>query len=380
MPEPRIEDNQVNRVAVPASPILDGPVTTMQHVVDWGTSSDLDDITSRRAWALAPLIAIGCWFLNPRFSVWSQSPTAAFFAEVRKVQASWLNSTWRVIKKKGQRTEARQTEQKGRRAAFLGLTPAPSEGHRPQAPSKAIPLGRLSSDQRKGVIEGGKLAKQLAFGGVLFINGELKDPPTWNRLADELLNPDPTRVTVIRRKVDLSALGGAGKTDALEELSRSAIRDHFENAPAHVAYITPLKTISAPIPSGSFLDKAARHRKEWIRMLSRAMGSSNHRRARLSSNIKALTVVYDGTLVHDGQLYRPDFDRDPGQSPDSGYPGLFSYHLTPVSDQDLGLTLPVLIDGSDRPNPVSSATTGTVLDVSEDLNDEFIDLFDGYGP
>lgn len=362
-------------MAVPATPVPNGPVTTMRYPDGWGASCDLDDFLGQRIMALAPLIVIGCWFLNPRFSVWSLDPTAAFFAEVRKVQASWLQTTRQVMEKPGQRREVRKAEQEGRRAAFLRFSRAPLAPQHSQAPSQAILLGSLSSEQRIEVIRAGQLAKQLAFGGVLFIDGEQIPPTTWNRLADEAL----TRVTVIPRSVDLSALKASGDTAALEDHSLAGIRDHLAIAPDHVAYVTPLKTISAPILGKSFLDKATRHQKEWFRMLGREMGGSQLRRVRRSSDTRALTLAFHGVLVHDGRLSRPHFDSSPGQSPDPGSPESFPGHLTPVSGQELGLTLPVRIDGPDHPH-LDPRSGGTDASVPTALNDYFLTLFDGAGP
>jgi hypothetical protein len=375
MPESIPDRGQVNQVAVPAIPTLNRPVTTMRHPVDWGASFDLDELVGQRAMALAKYLATGCWYLNPQYTVRSLNPAAEFFAGVRKAQSSWIQSTRDIMEDSGRRQEVRKAVQKGRRAAFLGLTPAPSAGQSPDPPTSPIPLGSLSSDQRREVIKAGQLAKQLAFGGVLFINGELIEPPTWNRLADELL----TQVKVITRSVDLSALKASSDTAALEDHSLSGIRDHLAIAPEHVAFVTPLKTISAPILGKSFLNKATRHQREWFRMLGRQMGDSQLRSVRLSSDTRALTLAFHGVLVRDGRLFRPDFDSSPGQSPDPGSPDPFPGHLTLVSGQELGLTVPVRIDGPDHPH-LDSRSPGTDADVPSALNDYFLTLFDGDGP
>ncbi len=51
-------------------------------------------------------------------------------------------------------------------------------------------MSGLSAFQRLEVINAGRTAKNLAFGGILFLDGELIPPRTWQAQADQFLVPD----------------------------------------------------------------------------------------------------------------------------------------------------------------------------------------------
>jgi hypothetical protein len=69
------------------------PVRVHRHIVDWEASDlDLAELTAQRAVTLAPQIAAGCWFLNPRYTVSSPAPTAEFFRTVVNLRSTWLRT------------------------------------------------------------------------------------------------------------------------------------------------------------------------------------------------------------------------------------------------------------------------------------------------
>jgi hypothetical protein len=121
------------------------PVTVRRHPVDW-EHANFDEVTGQRTLEWDRRISKGCWFLNPRYTVHSDFPTPAFFQKVREVQGSWLRTVRQSIHNRGLRQEARRRD----------------------------PLGR-----------------QLAFSGILFIEGVLISPRTLQAQADKLLASNP---------------------------------------------------------------------------------------------------------------------------------------------------------------------------------------------
>ncbi len=164
------------------------PVRVQRHKVDWEASDlDLADLTAQRAMSLAPQIATGCWFLNPRYTVSSPTPTAEFFRTMLKLRSTWLRTCRQILGNSGQRHSARQVVTKGRLGAILSIDPiaVPSLPSDPSLPS--VPIADLPDDQRREAIEAGQIAKMLAYSGTLFIDGNPVPPRTWQARADELL-------------------------------------------------------------------------------------------------------------------------------------------------------------------------------------------------
>jgi len=163
------------------------PVRVQRHKVNWEASDlDLAGITAQRAISLAPQIATGCWFLNPRYTVSSSAPTAEFFRTVLRLRSSWLRTCRQVLGNSGQRHLARQVVSKGRLGAILLGDPTDALGVPSDLPPRSVPIADLSDDQRREMIEAGQIAKTLAYSGILFIDGNPVPPRTWQARAEEV--------------------------------------------------------------------------------------------------------------------------------------------------------------------------------------------------
>ena len=166
------------------------PVRVKRHRVDWEASDlDLAGITAQRAVSLAPRIATGCWYLNPRYTVSSPSPSAEFFRTMLNLRASWLRTCREVQGTSGQRHLARQVVSKGRLVATLPIDPIRSLGVSSHGSLHPVVIEDLPDDQRREVIESGQIAKMLAYSGILFIHGDLVTPRTWQARAEASNKP-----------------------------------------------------------------------------------------------------------------------------------------------------------------------------------------------
>lgn len=162
-------------------------VAVWRHRVDW-EDSDLAEVTAQRAVALATRIATGCWYLNPRYTVSSADPSAEFFRAVLDLRCTWLHTCRQVLGNSGQRHLARQVEARGRRGALLDPNPDGPTGEAGRLVDMSVVRSSIPRDRRRDVIEAGQMAKSLAFGGVMFIDGQPIPPPAWQAKADDLLN------------------------------------------------------------------------------------------------------------------------------------------------------------------------------------------------
>lgn len=170
------------------------------HRLDWGTSRELGDLTEGRCLLLGRRLERGAWFLCPKYTVYAATPSADFFLDAREARSHWLMQVREAMGKGDPQREKRKAERQGRRAAYLELLTPAVDGDPPGRPPEAINLSDLPHDQRVAVFLNGMLAKELAFTGVVMIDGRPVTSFTWNRMADELLGPEPgRRFTVTRR-------------------------------------------------------------------------------------------------------------------------------------------------------------------------------------
>jgi hypothetical protein len=195
--------SDVVRQTIRVSTIPGESIEFTTHRLDWGTSRDLGELSAERCLHLGQRLQRGAWFVCPKFTVYSATPSADFFKAARGARSQWLMQVRRVMGQGDPRREKRKTERRGRRAAYLDLQGLVANGRPPERPPEAISLSDLPEDQRAAVFVGGILAKEFAFTGVMFIDGNHVLPWTWNRLADGLLGPEPTpRGHQRRRRVD----------------------------------------------------------------------------------------------------------------------------------------------------------------------------------
>ena len=172
-------------IVVRLTPTLADPfqfVATTRHDLDWATSDELQQGTEARIQMLGNLILKGAWFLNPRFTVHSSAPSAEFFRAARHARSEWLKEVRGSI---SLRRESRSVVAKARRIALADLDLAGTEPP-PLSPPPAWATPQESLEARQF----GHIAKQLAFTGIMFIEGEHVLPRTWNALADQFFGPE----------------------------------------------------------------------------------------------------------------------------------------------------------------------------------------------
>lgn len=316
------------------------PVTVRRHHVDWEASDlDLTELTARRALSLGPKLQQGCWYLCPRFTVSCPAPTAAFFRTVLELRSSWLRTCRQVQGNYGQRQQARQAERQGRLGAHLSIDPDAAAGLPCRQRPKFVPPPARPGGQRRGIIEAGQIAKQLGFGGIMFIDGNPIPPQTWQAQADRLLRRSKDApITTTRRHVDLAAFKTSGDPEPLKQTAREALQAHLDASESHAAFVTPMTTISASTATPAFYEAAQQAQARWCILLNRTLGCGNVRRLRRASDPATLCLAFFGTLLVDGRAYLPQCW--PIHAPKLGRLKRTPFGSPTVPPEFLGLSLP----------------------------------------
>lgn len=161
-------------------------VTVLRHNIDWEDPSDLGSITGKRALSLGDEFLRGSWYLNPRYTVHSPVPSAEFYQKARKARSSWLRTARQVLGNYGQRCLSRQVEREGRQAAILSVMESTGGRVATRQELDSVRLSNLSRIHRSEVIEAGHLANQLAFSGILYIDGQPVPPRAWQAEPDPM--------------------------------------------------------------------------------------------------------------------------------------------------------------------------------------------------
>ena len=287
-------------------PLLPGLLVEVSKFdYDCGTDGNPGDLTEHRLALLGDALNLGAWFLNPIYLVKAPSPSIEFYKAARQARRRWLDWTRQSLSNHGLRSQGRQAEHGGRRAALVSLDQPDNLDDDPRFVSRPIRLSGLSQEQRREVLQSGRFAKQMAYTGMMIIDGEVITPKTWHRWATELIHPDRPGITIAPRKVFLSTLKATGNTTHLEQLSREALQAHFDVYPSHAAYVCPNVTVSAPSATPAFYEAVKRFQAQWCTLLNRTLGCGNVRRARRAADEATVSLVYSGTLVVDGRLYLP---------------------------------------------------------------------------
>jgi hypothetical protein len=295
----------------------------------WATSRDLGDVTGERFSNLGHLILRGAWFLNPMFSVHARTPSAEFFRAAIKARDEWLRTSRQVLSNHGQRYIAREAERLGRKAAYLTVLNADPERDQDEESSESLRFPDFTGDLKTEVLAYGKIAKQFAFSGVMFIDGNHIDPRTWYSLADQLLHPETAVVTVTRRRVDLAAYKATGDPEPL----------------------TPGLTVAALSSSPEFLTRAHAAEHEWHSRFWRTLRREKKTLAR-AADVPTRLLVHNGILVIDGQGYIPGCW--PGQRPSNTKLKISPFRTPTVPLEFLGLPPTNLLIATEHSNPGTS--------------------------
>ena len=272
---------------------------------DCGTDGNPGDLTEQRLALLGDALCQGAWFLNPIYLVKAPSPSIEFYKAARQARRRWLDWTRQSLRNHGLRSQGRQAEHGGRRAALVSLDQPVNLDDDLRFVSRPIRLSGLSPEQRWEVLQSGRFAKQMAYTGMMIIDGEVITPKTWHRWATDLIHPNRPGITIAPRKVFLSTLKATGNTAHLEQLAREALQAHLDVYPTHAAFVCPNVTVSAPSATPAFYEAVKRCQGQWCTLLNRTLGCGNVRRARRAADEATVSLVYSGSLVIDGQFYLP---------------------------------------------------------------------------
>lgn len=282
------------------TPTLQNPcqvVVVSRHDFDWGTSGDLVDATEKHYQLLGDRLGQGSWFLCQRYTVYSQAASKRFFQEARGARSRWLKEARQSL---SQRREARSIAARGRLAALTDLP-----GYSPELGSTNQPLPTLDRKHLRQVRQSGQIAKQMAFSGLMIIDGNHIDPTTWNRMDEELCGRKSSlKPTVIRRRMDLSSLKATGNADTLKAVALAELRVYLAADPDAALYVAPGVTVTAPTPSQAFLAEVRKRADEWHGKLYHALRREKKTLLQ-AADLPTLMLAYCGTLVIHGQCYIP---------------------------------------------------------------------------
>jgi hypothetical protein len=226
------------------------PVTVRRHQIDWD-DDQFDIVTAQRALGWGRRLSRGCWYLNPRYTVQAPAPSAPFFKKVREVQGSWLSTVRQAIHNRGLRRESRQRDH---------------------------------------------LERQLAFSGVLFFDGDIIPPNTWNRLADRLIHPFDFKIVATHRHLDLAALKATANFDHLKQLAQSALQAHVVEHPAQAAFVLPHLTLTTLSVFPAFYQRVEHAKKQWHRLLKRTLSEDVFRDDPNVYDPETKALIFDGIL------------------------------------------------------------------------------------
>ena len=287
-------------------PLLPGLVVEVSKFgYDCETDGNPGDLTEQRLALLGDALYLGAWFLNPIYLVKAPSPSIEFYKAARQARSRWLDWVRRSLRNHGLRSQARQAEHEGRRAALVSFDQPNNLDDDPRFVSRTIRLSGLSPEERREALQSGRFAKQLAYTGMMIIDGEVITPKTWHRWATELIHPDRSEITITRRRLDLAAFKATGDVEPLRTISRAALQEHLDRQPSHAAFVCPNVTVSAPSATPAFYEAVKRRLGQWCTLLNRTLGCGNVRRLRRAADEATVSLVYSGTLVVDGRLYLP---------------------------------------------------------------------------
>lgn len=283
-------------------------VGVSKHSLDWERIDRIGDAITRRLEKLGDRIQLGSWYLNPRYSVWSESGTADFFAEALEARNKWLLQARQALSNRGFRDQARQAEREGILVGLLGLTRVDYETdpEDPRIPG-ATNLSDLSPGQRREVLASAHLSRQLTAGGVMFIDGELIDPRAWQARADALMAPgDPRSISWHRRHCDLGEFLKAGIPSSAMAISLDELRRHLAANPSCALFVVPDSTVVARVPSPAFLEKVEKVEKCWFMRMQRLVPVARRKRMH-SADLATKLLFWHGALVIDDECYLPGF-------------------------------------------------------------------------
>ena len=98
-------------------PSIPDPIIVRSYPVNW---DDLEEgVWPRILMALKE--PAGCFYLNPRYTVFCRVPKKTFFVKARKCQAAWCRTMGQVLRSSNRRKEARKRCPTQRQLMFTGM-------------------------------------------------------------------------------------------------------------------------------------------------------------------------------------------------------------------------------------------------------------------
>jgi hypothetical protein len=94
------------------------PILVQRFAVDW---DDLEKGTGDRVLEIGGRHSTGCFYLNPRYTVSCPEPSPEFFHRARKCQAAWCRTMGQVLGSSNRRRAASRARAIERQLAFTGI-------------------------------------------------------------------------------------------------------------------------------------------------------------------------------------------------------------------------------------------------------------------
>jgi len=322
------------------------------EVSKFGYDCEIDgnpgDLTEQRLSLMGDALYLGAWFLNPIYLVKAPSPSIEFYKAARQARSRWLDWVRQSLRNHGLRSQARQAEWEGRKAALVSFDQPDNLDDDPRFISPPTHLSGLTPEQRREVLQSGRFAKQLGYTGMMIIDGEVITAKTWHRWATDLIHPNRPEITTAHRKVFLNALKANGDTEHLKQMAREALQAQLDAYPTHAAYVSPQVTVSAPTATPAFYAAARTSQARWCTLLNRTLGCGNVRRARRASDPATVSLVFSGTLLVGGQVYLPQCW--PTHAPKPGRLKKTPFQAPTVPPEFLGLNPSNEVDAREQRN------------------------------
>ena len=253
---------------------------------DW---NDPSETVERELQYIGRELRKGCWYVSPMFRVHSPEPTRGFFASVQKRQREWF------------RVMSRQVGSGWRR------------------------LMDVTKDLYR---------RRIGFTGILVVHGQVIDPRAQRRLEAHVgLHPESDLV-VVRRPHAYVCLKERD-WESLKQLSRIDLEQQLSANPADPVYVNPGIAVMGLKADLAFYAEAQKRCSAWHACLARLFGNRETRALCHEADLPTLMLVFNGTLVVDGNIYIPGCW--PNQHPTKGKLRHCPFGLPTVTPDYLGL-------------------------------------------
>lgn len=296
---------------------------------DWGTLGDPAETTLERCRELGDLLLTGAWFLNPITTIRSPTDSRRFHQVADQARTRWRRTLTDNLNNgnRGYRRAVQKVVREAKEAPPEWLAQLFPETSCSELGPGPAPLISCSPSDRRRVRSFVRLRRQLAFSGIMFVDGQPRAFRDRGTPRDR-----PPEIREASRRCDISPLVSGTDLDPFMEISRGELRLHLAADPNAALYVTPGSTVVGREFNPAFLAKARKAESRWHNLTSTEVGRPRLRELARSAGEAAVFLFFHGTLVVDGLFFRPG--RWPGQE---GVPGQCRLDGSTVPAEILGL-------------------------------------------